>query len=174
MGVNIINIILEVISYFVIIDYKVEVLMSILFNLVVDVLVFVFVKIDLKYLKNFDVIYKDIIVVFIYVYIDLYRVVIYNKGIMNGISVLMFVIGNDICLIEVGVYVYVLVSGKYILLIKWYVKDDFLVGEIKIFLVFGIVGGFMGILLKVKLLYKIFGVKNVMEFMKVVVCFGFV
>lgn len=172
MGANTINTILEAISHFVTIDYKAEVLMSILSNLAVDALVSASVKIDPKHLKNSDVIHKDIAAASTYAHIDPYRAATHNKGIMNGISALMLATGNDTRSIEAGAHAYASISGKYIPLTKWYVKDDFLVGEIKIPLALGTVGGSMGILPKVKLSHKILGVKNAMELMKVAACLG--
>lgn len=45
--------------------------------------------------------------------LDFYCVVMYNKGIMNGIEVVVVVIGNDICVVSVLIYVYVVRNGLY-------------------------------------------------------------
>lgn len=172
MGANTINTILEAISNFVTLDYKAEILMSILSNLAVDAVVTASVKIDPNHLKNSKFIHKDIELASTYAHIDPYRATTHNKGVMNGISALMLATGNDTRSIEAGAHAYASITGKYIPLTKWYVEDGFLVGRIKIPLALGTVGGSMGILPKVKLSHKILGVKNAIDLMKVAACVG--
>lgn len=172
MGANTINTILEAISQFVTVDYKAEVLMSILSNLAVDAVVSASVIINPNHLKNSHVIHKDIASASTYAHIDPFRATTHNKGVMNGISALMLATGNDTRSIEAGAHAYAAITGKYMPLTKWYVKDDLLVGEIKIPLALGTVGGSMGILPKVKLAHKILGIKNALELMKVAACVG--
>ncbi len=172
MGANTINTILEAISNFVTIDYKAEILMSILSNLAVDAVVKASVKIDPKHLKNSEVVHKDIAQASTYAHIDPFRAATHNKGIMNGITALMLATGNDTRSIEAGAHAYAAVSGHYKPLTKWYVKDDFLIGEIEMPLMLGTVGGSMGILPKVKLSRKILGITKAEELMKVAACLG--
>src|SRR5690554_3848438 len=172
MGANTINTILEAISQFVTLDYKAEVLMSILSNLAVDAVVTASVKIDPKHLKNSRTIHHDIAAASTYAHIDPYRATTHNKGVMNGISALMLATGNDTRSIEAGAHAYASITGKYIPLTKWYVQDDFLVGEIEIPLALGTVGGSMGILPKVKLSHKILGITKAKDLMKVAACLG--
>lgn len=172
MGANTINTILEAISNFVTIDYKAEILMSILSNLAVDAVVKASVKIDPKHLKNSDVVHKDIAHASTYAHIDPFRAATHNKGIMNGITALMLATGNDTRSIEAGAHAYAAVTGHYKPLTKWYVQDDFLIGEIEIPLMLGTVGGSMGTLPKVKLARKILGISKAEELMKVAACLG--
>ena len=172
MGANTINTILEAISEFVTLDYKAEVLMSILSNLAVDAVVKAHVKINPSHLKNSDVVHHDIAAASTYAHIDPYRATTHNKGVMNGISALMLATGNDTRSIEAGAHAYASISGKYQPLTKWYVQDDFLVGEIEIPLALGTVGGSMGILPKVKLSHKILGITKAKDLMKVAACLG--
>jgi len=172
MGANTINTILEAISNHVTINYKAEVLMSILSNLAVDAVVEASVRIDPKHLKNSAVIGKDIESASTYAHIDPYRAATHNKGIMNGISALMLATGNDTRSIEAGAHAFAAITGKYQPLTKWYMADDFLVGKIKIPLALGTVGGSMGILPKVKLSRKILGIKNAVDLMKIAACLG--
>jgi hydroxymethylglutaryl-CoA reductase len=172
MGANTINTILEAISNFVTIDYKAEILMSILSNLAVDAVVKASVKIDPKHLKNSDVVHKDIAQASTYAHIDPFRAATHNKGIMNGITALMLATGNDTRSIEAGAHAYAAVTGHYKPLTKWYVQDGYLIGEIEIPLMLGTVGGSMGILPKVKLSRKILGITKAEELMKVAACLG--
>lgn len=172
MGANTINTILEAISNFVTIDYKAEILMSILSNLAVDAVVKASVKIDPKHLKNSEVVHKDIAQASTYAHIDPFRAATHNKGIMNGITALMLATGNDTRSIEAGAHAYAAVKGHYKPLTKWYVQDAFLIGEIEIPLMLGTVGGSMGILPKVKLSRKILGITKAEELMKVAACLG--
>jgi len=172
MGANTINTILEAISNFVTIDYKAEILMSILSNLAVDAVVKASVKIDPKHLKNSEVVHKDIAQASTYAHIDPFRAATHNKGIMNGITALMLATGNDTRSIEAGAHAYAAVTGHYKPLTKWYVQDDYLIGEIEIPLMLGTVGGSMGILPKVKLSRKILGITKAEELMKVAACLG--
>lgn len=172
MGANTINTILEAISEFVTLDYKAEVLMSILSNLAVDAVVKASVKINPSHLKNSDVVHHDIAAASTYAHIDPYRATTHNKGVMNGISALMLATGNDTRSIEAGAHAYAAISGKYQPLTKWYVQDNFLIGEIEIPLALGTVGGSMGILPKVKLSHKILGIQKATDLMKVAACLG--
>lgn len=56
---------------------------------------------------------EKIVLVLCYVLLDFYWVVMYNKGIMNGIEVVVLVIGNDICVVSVFCYVFVVKEGCY-------------------------------------------------------------
>ncbi|HHX76236.1 MAG TPA: 3-hydroxy-3-methylglutaryl-CoA reductase, partial [Acholeplasmataceae bacterium] len=172
MGANTINTILEAISEFVTLDYKAEVLMSILSNLAVDAVVKASVKINPSHLKNSDVVHHDIAAASTYAHIDPYRATTHNKGVMNGISALMLATGNDTRSIEAGAHAYAAISGQYQPLTKWYVQDNFLIGEIEIPLALGTVGGSMGILPKVKLSHKILGIQKATDLMKVAACLG--
>lgn len=106
-----------------------------------------------------EVVIDCVIDVYVFVVIDLYCVVIYNKGIMNGIDLVVVVIGNDWCVVEVGVYVYVSCSGCYMLLMMWekVVNGDF-VGMIEMLMLVGFVGGVMKMYLFVCFVLKIMNV----------------
>jgi len=73
---------------------------------------------------------------------DPYRASTNNKGIMNGIDALAIATGNDWRAIEAGAHAYAAESGHYSSLTVWSANDDGdLVGEIRIPLKVGIVGG---------------------------------
>ncbi|MDH3756799.1 MAG: hydroxymethylglutaryl-CoA reductase, degradative, partial [Gammaproteobacteria bacterium] len=73
---------------------------------------------------------------------DPYRAATHNKGIMNGIDAVAIATGNDWRAIEAGAHAYASIDGNYRPLARWRVGDDGeLVGEIRIPLKLGIVGG---------------------------------
>jgi hydroxymethylglutaryl-CoA reductase len=74
--------------------------------------------------------------------VDPYRAATHNKGIMNGIDALAIATGNDWRAIEAGAHAYAARSGRYSALTRWSVgPDGDLLGEIRIPLKPGIVGG---------------------------------
>ena len=74
--------------------------------------------------------------------IDPYRAATHNKGIMNGIDAVIIATGNDFRAIESGAHAYATRNGQYTSLTNYW-KDESgnLVGEIKLPLALGIVGG---------------------------------
>ncbi len=74
--------------------------------------------------------------------IDAYRAATHNKGIMNGIDAVILATGNDFRAIEAGAHAYAARNGQYTSLTTYW-KDERgnLVGEIKLPLALGIVGG---------------------------------
>lgn len=74
--------------------------------------------------------------------VDPYRAATHNKGVMNGIDALAVATGNDWRAIEAGAHAYAARSGTYTSLTRWSVgADGDLLGEIRIPLKPGIVGG---------------------------------
>jgi hydroxymethylglutaryl-CoA reductase len=74
--------------------------------------------------------------------VDPYRATTHNKGIMNGVDALALATGNDWRAIEAGAHAYAAASGRYQSLTSWSVADNGdLVGEIKLPLKPGTVGG---------------------------------
>jgi hydroxymethylglutaryl-CoA reductase len=73
---------------------------------------------------------------------DPYRAATHNKGIMNGIDALAIATGNDWRAIEAGAHAFAAIDGSYRPLSRWSVGDEGdLVGEIRVPLKLGIVGG---------------------------------
>jgi hydroxymethylglutaryl-CoA reductase len=73
---------------------------------------------------------------------DRYRAATHNKGIMNGIDAVAIATGNDWRAIEAGAHAYAAEAGNYTPLATWSVGDGGeLVGELRIPLKVGIVGG---------------------------------
>ncbi len=72
---------------------------------------------------------------------DPYRAATHNKGIMNGIDAVVIATGNDFRAVEAGAHAYAALSGRYRPLSVWRRDGGDLVGEIRLPLALGIVGG---------------------------------
>ncbi|HSM31516.1 MAG TPA: hydroxymethylglutaryl-CoA reductase, degradative [Woeseiaceae bacterium] len=73
---------------------------------------------------------------------DPYRAATHNKGIMNGIDAVAIATGNDWRAIEAGAHAYAAMDGQYRPLSRWSVgRGGELVGEIRVPLKVGVVGG---------------------------------
>lgn len=172
MGANTVNTILEYIARYFETTYQAKSLMGILSNLSTSSIVKASVKIDPNTLKYSDTIAASIHDAWLYATIDPYRATTHNKGIMNGITALMLATGNDTRAVEAGCHAYASISGSYQPLTKWYLENNYLIGEIEIPLTLGTIGGSMNILPKSKLSRKILNVDNAKELMKVAACLG--
>ena len=74
--------------------------------------------------------------------VDPYRATTHNKGIMNGVDALAIATGNDWRAIEAGAHAYAAATGRYQSLTRWSVAENGdLVGELKMPLKVGTVGG---------------------------------
>jgi hydroxymethylglutaryl-CoA reductase len=74
--------------------------------------------------------------------VDPYRAATHNKGIMNGVDALAIATGNDWRAIEAGAHAYAAAAGRYQALTRWSADaDGHLVGEIKLPIKVGTVGG---------------------------------
>jgi len=104
---------------------------------------------------------------------DQFRATTHNKGIMNGIAAVAIATGNDFRAIEAGAHSYACFDGKYKPLTKYW-KDDYgnLVGEIKLPMQAGIVGGATRVNPMAKLCLKILGVKSAKELAEVMAAVG--
>ena len=72
---------------------------------------------------------------------DPYRAATHNKGIMNGVDPVVIATGNDWRAIEAGAHSYAARTGRYRSLSQWKIVDDQLIGELRIPLQLGTVGG---------------------------------
>lgn len=104
---------------------------------------------------------------------DVYRAVTHNKGVMNGITSVVFATGNDTRAIEAGAHAYAARDGVYTSLTKWW-KDQAgdLVGSIKVPLAFGLIGGATKVHPVAKTAVKILGVKTAQELAEVAASVG--
>lgn len=72
---------------------------------------------------------------------DTYRAVTHNKGIMNGVDSVVLATGNDYRAVEAGAHAYACRNGRYEPLSTWRVAKNALVGELKLPVSVGVVGG---------------------------------
>jgi hydroxymethylglutaryl-CoA reductase len=73
---------------------------------------------------------------------DPYRAATHNKGIMNGISAVVLVTGNDTRAVEAGAHAYASRNGHYGSLTNWEITNDGdLAGSIEIPMAVGLIGG---------------------------------
>ena len=74
--------------------------------------------------------------------VDPYRAATHNKGVMNGVDALAIATGNDWRAIEAGAHAYAAAAGHYRALTQWSVDENGdLLGELKLPLKVGTVGG---------------------------------
>src|SRR5690606_27798248 len=72
---------------------------------------------------------------------DPYRAATHNKGIMNGVDSVVLATGNDYRAVEAGAHAYAARNGRYEPLATWRVDGDSVLGEMRIPLALGTVGG---------------------------------
>lgn len=150
MGANIVNTMMEGIR-----DELEEltggtVLMGILSNYATECLATATCRIPTHLLKRGQFSGADVrdrlIEAFQFAYVDPYRAVTHNKGIMNGIDAVVLASGNDWRAIEAGAHAYAVKDGQYRSLTTWSKADNGdLLGELTLPLPVGTVGGSIGI-----------------------------
>lgn len=104
---------------------------------------------------------------------DPYRAVTHNKGIMNGITPIITVTGNDTRAIESGAHCYASRTGKYRPLTVWEKNGaGDLVGSIELPMAVGLVGGATKVHPVAKAAVKMLGVKSAVELGEVIAAVG--
>ncbi len=104
---------------------------------------------------------EDIIDAYEFAQVDPFRSATHNKGIMNGIDAVAIATGNDFRAIEAGAHAFAAFEQKYSPLTKYYKNQNGdLVGEIKIPISVGIVGGITQLHPIAKICLKILNVKT--------------
>lgn len=97
-------------------------------------------------------------------YSDVYRAVTHNKGVMNGIDAAALATGQDFRSIEAAAHAYAARDGTYRSLTNWYkTRRGDLVGELKLPLAVGVVGGSASVHPIAMVGLKILGVKTAKE-----------
>lgn len=105
--------------------------------------------------------------------VDIFRAATHNKGIMNGIDAVCIATGNDFRAVEAGCHAFAAMNGYYEPLTKYFKNEHGnLVGELKIPLATGIVGGAVQKNPMAKLCLKILNVKTASELAQVMVSVG--
>lgn len=105
--------------------------------------------------------------------VDPYRCATHNKGIMNGVTAVVFATGNDTRAVEAGAHAYAAFKGEYKPLTHYEKnKDGNLVGSIEIPAAVGLIGGATAVHPVAKANVKILGVKTASELGEVMAAVG--
>ncbi|MDN6194716.1 MAG: hydroxymethylglutaryl-CoA reductase, degradative, partial [Alkalibacterium sp.] len=108
-----------------------------------------------------------------FAYLDPYRAVTHNKGIMNGIDALLVASGNDWRAVEAGVHAYAAKSGQYRALSQWTkTKEGYLKGEIELPISIGTVGGTLSVHPAAQLAHRIMNHPSAKEFSRLLAAVG--
>ena len=106
---------------------------------------------------------------------DPYRAATHNKGIMNGVSAVALVTGNDTRALEAGAHAYASRSGKYTSLSRWETDGTGnLVGSLEIPMAVGLIGGATRVHPIAKIALKILGVNKAEDLARVMAAVGLV
>ena len=163
MGANVVNTMAESVTPYIEELCGGKVYLRIVSNLAIHRLAKCKAKFDKALLGGEEVV-KGIINAYEFALADPYRATTHNKGIMNGISALTLATGNDTRAIESGAHAYASLKGNYSPLTNFEVDaEGNLIGEIKIPLALGIIGGMTKIHPMARLNLKILGVKSAAE-----------
>jgi hydroxymethylglutaryl-CoA reductase len=104
---------------------------------------------------------------------DQYRGTTHNKGIMNGIIAVALATGQDTRALEAAAHSYASIGGRYRSLTSWKKnRDGDLVGNIKVPIAVGIVGGSASVNPIAKIGLKVLGVKSAGELARVIASVG--
>ena len=104
---------------------------------------------------------------------DPYRAATHNKGIMNGIDAFAIATGNDWRAIEAGAHAYAAIDGQYRPLSRWGVgAAGELVGEIRVPLKVGTVGGTLAANPAAALGLRIAGIESAVELAQLMAAVG--
>ena len=104
---------------------------------------------------------------------DPYRAATHNKGIMNGISAVVLVTGNDTRAVEAGAHAYASRSGHYGSLTNWEITNDGdLAGSIEIPMAVGLIGGATKLHPTAKAALKILDVGSASELAQIIAAVG--
>lgn len=105
--------------------------------------------------------------------VDAYRAATHNKGIMNGIDALAIATGNDWRAVEAGAHAFAASSGRYLPLATW-TRDAAgdLVGEIRLPLKVGTVGGTLDANAAAAMCLRLSGVASARELAELMAAVG--
>ena len=106
---------------------------------------------------------------------DPYRAATHNKGIMNGVSAVALVTGNDTRALEAGAHAYASRSGRYTSLSQWETDGTGnLVGSLEMPMAVGLIGGATRVHPIAKIALKILGVNKAEDLARVMAAVGLV
>lgn len=116
---------------------------------------------ELKHEKlNGEKIAKRIETASLFAEVNFERALTHNKGIMNGIDAVALAAGNDFRAVEAAAHGYACRKGEYHPLSKWYIENDFLIGDLELPIPLGTVSSSTTKNPKSKLALNILGVKS--------------
>ncbi|MFW9946581.1 MAG: hydroxymethylglutaryl-CoA reductase, degradative [Candidatus Odinarchaeota archaeon] len=172
MGANVVNTMAEAITPYIEELCGGKVYLRIVSNLAIHRLAKCKAKFDKALLGGEEVV-KGIVNAYEFALVDPYRATTHNKGIMNGIIGLTLATGNDTRAIESGAHAFASLKGHYSPLTNFDVDTEGnLIGEIKVPLALGIIGGMTKIHPMARLNLKILGVKSAAELSQVAAAVG--
>ncbi|GEN95646.1 hydroxymethylglutaryl-CoA reductase, degradative [Pediococcus ethanolidurans] len=176
MGANMINAMLEAVAKLLKVKLGQTSLMAILSNLADECLATATCRIPVKVLTtkqlNGKEVAQRIVLASEAAQVDPYRAATHNKGIMNGIDVVVMASGNDWRAIESSVHAYAARDGHYRGLSCWQIENDFLIGNLTLPLPVGFVGGSIKLNQKAQLNHRILQVSTAKELEEVLVSVG--
>ncbi|WP_269544560.1 hydroxymethylglutaryl-CoA reductase, degradative [Carnobacterium pleistocenium] len=177
MGANIINTMLEGITAYLEELTGGKALMSILSNYATECLATAVCQIPVDLLKRNDYTGEEVrdrlIEASQFAYVDPYRAVTNNKGIMNGIDAVVLASGNDWRAISAGAHAYASRSGNYRSLSTWKKADNGdLIGQLTLPLPVGSVGGSISIHPAAQFSKRLLGYQTAKELEAVIVSVG--
>ena len=106
---------------------------------------------------------------------DPYRAATHNKGIMNGVSAVALVTGNDTRALEAGAHAYASRSGQYTSLSRWETDEaGNLFGSLEMPMAVGLIGGATRVHPIAKIALKILGVNKAEDLARVMAAVGLV
>ncbi|MFX0083061.1 MAG: hydroxymethylglutaryl-CoA reductase, degradative [Candidatus Hodarchaeota archaeon] len=172
MGANVVNTMAEAVSPYIEEITEGKIYLRILSNLATHRIAKSKATFDKDLLGGSEVV-EGILNAYEFALADPYRATTHNKGIMNGIVALTLATGNDTRAIESGAHAFASLSGKYSPLTKFELDSNGnLVGEIKVPLALGIIGGMTKIHPMARLALKILNVKSANELSQVGAALG--
>ncbi|WP_108033453.1 hydroxymethylglutaryl-CoA reductase, degradative [Trichococcus patagoniensis] len=177
MGANIINTMMEgVIPYLESLTGG-EALMGILTNYATDCLATAECRIPAALLTkgvySGEEVRDRLIEAYQFAYVDPYRAVTNNKGIMNGIDAIVLASGNDWRAISAGAHAYASHSGQYRSLTTWKkAENGDLLGSLTLPLPIGAVGGSINFHPAAKMTKEILGYQSAAELESIIVSVG--
>lgn len=172
MGANIVNTILEAIKPHLESTFKMKSVMSIISNYALDSLVTVTCEVDPIIAGLTPEACELFQIATDFAFVDPYRTVTHNKGIMNGVTAVTLATGNDTRAVEAGAHAYAARNGKYEPLATWTYEGGKIKGSMTLPLTLGTVGTSMKLHPKVQLSHQIMRLLDAKELMMVVASVG--
>lgn len=173
MGANIVNSILEKTAHEILEIVSGDVLCSILSNSGQDQVIVVKAKVDFENLATKTMsgqeVAKRIVKLTEFAKVSTKRAVTHNKGIMNGIDAVLIATGNDFRAQEAAAHSY---YEKYQPFSDWKIIDDQLVGELKMPIEVGSVGGAISALPMAKISLAIMQIDNSKQLQSIIGAVG--